>query len=180
MAETLRGGISFTLSGFAYWSHDIGGFEGMPDPALFKRWLQFGLLSSHSRLHGSGSCRVPWDVDEESVEVCRVFAKLKQSLLPYLKDCAREAHEKGIPIQRAMLLEFPDDPVCPWLDRQYMLGPDILVAPVFSPDNEVEYYLPPGNWTHLLDNRRESGGKWLKETYDFLSLPLWTRGKLLF
>jgi alpha-glucosidase (family GH31 glycosyl hydrolase) len=118
-----------------------------------------------------------WDVDEESVEVCRVFSKLKQSLLPYLQDCAREAHEKGIPIQRAMLLEFPDDPVCPWLDRQYMLGPDILVAPVFNADNEVEYYLPPGNWTHLLDKRRETGGKWLKEKYDFLSLPLWMRGK---
>ncbi|MDR0561964.1 MAG: alpha-xylosidase [Spirochaetaceae bacterium] len=180
MAETLRGGLSFTLSGFSYWSHDIGGFEGDPDPALFKRWLQFGLLSSHSRLHGSNSYRVPWNIDEESVEVCRVFARLKQSLLPYLQNCGREAHEKGIPIMRAMLLEFPDDPVCPFLDRQYMLGPDILVAPVFSADGEVEYYLPPGSWSHLLNERIETGGKWLKEKYDFLSLPLWTRGSRTF
>ncbi|GHV66118.1 alpha-xylosidase [Spirochaetia bacterium] len=175
MAETLRGGLSLTLSGFGYWSHDIGGFEGTPNPALFKRWLQFGLLSSQSRLHGSSSYRVPWSVDEESVEVCKTFARLKLSLLPYLKECAKEAHEKGIPIMRAMLLEFPGDPVCIYLDRQYMLGPEILVAPVFSADGVVEYYLPPGNWTHVIDKRTESGGKWLKETYDFMSLPLWKR-----
>ncbi|MDR0598955.1 MAG: alpha-xylosidase [Treponema sp.] len=175
MAETLRGGLSLGLSGFGYWSHDIGGFEGDPDPALFKRWLQFGLLSSHSRLHGSNSYRVPWNVDEESVEVCRVFANLKRSLLPYLKDCSEEARARGIPLTRAMALEFPDDPACACLDRQYMLGPELLVAPVFSPDGAVEYYLPPGDWTHLLDNRRETGGRWMKERYDFLSLPVWRR-----
>jgi alpha-D-xyloside xylohydrolase len=179
MAETLRGGLSLGLSGFGYWSHDIGGFEGNPDPALFKRWLQFGLLSSHSRLHGSNSYRVPWNIDEESVEVCKLFARLKQSLLPYLKTLAREAYDKGIPVMRAMLLEFPDDPVCAYLDRQYMLGPDILVAPVFNAKGTIEYYLPPGNWTHLLDRRTESGGKWMREIYDFLSLPVWKRAQSL-
>jgi alpha-D-xyloside xylohydrolase len=181
MAETLRGGLSLGLSGFGFWSHDIGGFEGTPNPALFKRWLAFGLLSSHSRLHGSDSYRVPWNVDEESVEVCRFFAGLKKSLLPYLLETAREAHEKGIPVLRAMLLEFPHDPVCPLLDRQYMLGPDLLVAPVFSADGVVEYYLPPGSWTHLIDKRdgkprTETGGKWLRDTCDFMTLPVWKRG----
>jgi alpha-D-xyloside xylohydrolase len=82
-------------------------------------------------------------------------------------------------MMRAMLLEFPDDPVCAFLDRQYMLGPCILVAPVFSADNVVEYYLPQGKWTHLIDKdtdgkpRTETGGKWLKETYGFFSLPVW-------
>ncbi|MDR1468054.1 MAG: alpha-xylosidase [Spirochaetaceae bacterium] len=177
MAETLRGGLSLALSGFGYWSHDIGGFEGNPDPALFKRWLQFGLLSSHSRLHGSNSYRVPWNIDEESVEVCKTFARLKQSLLPYLKTLAREAHDKGVPVMRPMLLEFPDDPVCAYLDRQYMLGPDLLVAPVFNAEGTVEYYLPPGNWTHLLDGRVASGGTWMKETYGFQSLPVWKRSQ---
>jgi alpha-D-xyloside xylohydrolase len=176
MAETLRGGLSLGLAGFGFWSHDIGGFEGDPPPALFKRWLAFGLLSSHSRLHGSNSYRVPWNVDEESVEVCRFFTGLKQSLLPYLLKSAEEAYEKGIPLLRAMFLEFPHDPVCPFLDRQYMLGPDLLVAPVFSEDNQVEYYLPEGTWEHLLDKRRETGGRWMRETYGFLSLPLWVRG----
>jgi alpha-D-xyloside xylohydrolase len=180
MAETLRGGLSLGLSGFGFWSHDIGGFEGTPDAALFKRWLAFGLLSSHSRLHGSTSYRVPWSVDEESAEVCRFFTELKTRLKPYILQCAREACEKGIPVLRAMFLEFPDDPACAYLDRQYMLGPDLLVAPVFSEDGEVPYYLPPGEWTRLLSGEKVQGGGWRKEQHGFLSLPLLIRaGKVL-
>ena len=92
MAESLRGGLSLASSGFGYWSHDIGGFEGTPDPAVFKRWIAFGLLSSHSRLHGSGSYRVPWAYDDEAVEVLRHFTRLKMSLMPYLAAAAEEAH----------------------------------------------------------------------------------------
>ncbi|MDR0635800.1 MAG: alpha-xylosidase [Treponema sp.] len=172
MAETLRGGLSLSLSGFGFWSHDIGGFEGMPNAALFKRWLAFGLLSSHSRLHGSSSYRVPWNVDDEAVEVCRFFTKLKASILPYLLEGAKEAHEKGVPLMRAMFLEFPADPVCAYLDRQYMLGPSILVAPIFSPDGEVTYYLPAGTWTSLINGEQREGGRWFTETHGYLSLPL--------
>src|SRR5919112_1014238 len=134
MAESLRGGLSLGLSGFGFWSHDIGGFEGTPDPAVFKRWVAFGLLSSHSRLHGSTSYRVPWLVDDESVDVVRRFARLKNGLMPYLYRAAVTAHETGIPVLRAMMLEFPDDPACAYLDRQYLFGPDLLVAPVMSAD----------------------------------------------
>ena len=172
MAETLRGGLSLSLSGFGFWSHDIGGFEGMPNAALFKRWLAFGLLSSHSRLHGSNSYRVPWNIDDEAVEVCRFFTKLKASILPYLLEGAKEAHEKGVPLMRAMFLEFPADPVCAYLDRQYMLGPSILVAPIFSPDGEVTYYLPAGTWTSLINGEQREGGRWFTETHGYLSLPL--------
>ena len=175
MAESLRGGLSLGLSGFGFWSHDIGGFEGTPRADLFKRWLAFGLLSSHSRLHGSNSYRVPWNVDEESVEVTRRFTALKEGLMPYLLACGREAHERGIPVMRAMLLEFPDDPTCAYLDRQYMLGPDVLVAPVMSAEGAVEYWLPAGEWVHLIDGRTETGGKWLRETYDFMSLAVWKK-----
>ncbi|MCL2128214.1 MAG: alpha-xylosidase [Treponema sp.] len=181
MAETLRGGISLGLSGFGFWSHDIGGFEGTPDAALFKRWLAFGLLSSHSRLHGSASCRVPWSVDEESAEVCRFFTELKKSILPYLLQCARESYEKGVPVLRAMFLEFPGDPACAYLDRQYMLGPDLLVAPVFGEEGEVSYYLPEGEWIGLLTGEKITagpagrGGSWRTETHGFFSLPLWVR-----
>ncbi|PIM65769.1 alpha-xylosidase, partial [Streptomyces sp. JV178] len=83
-AESQRGSLSLGLSGFGYWSHDIGGFEGTPSPALFKRWIAFGLLSSHSRLHGSSSYRVPWLFDDESVDVLRMFTHLKLGLMPYL------------------------------------------------------------------------------------------------
>ncbi|MDR0495178.1 MAG: alpha-xylosidase, partial [Treponema sp.] len=175
MAETLRGGLSLSLSGFGFWSHDIGGFEGTPNASLFKRWLAFGLLSSHSRLHGSTSYRVPWSVDEESAEVCRFFTELKNRLKPYLLQSAKEACEKGIPVLRAMFLEFPNDPCCAYLDQQYMLGPDLLAAPVFSEDGEVSYYIPEGEWTNLLTGEKVKGGCWKKEKHDFLSLPLLVR-----
>ncbi|MDR2542285.1 MAG: alpha-xylosidase [Treponema sp.] len=175
MAETLRGGLSLGLSGFGFWSHDIGGFEGLPNAALFKRWLAFGLLSSHSRLHGSTSSRVPWSVDEESADVCRFFTELKNRLLPYILQSGREAHEKGIPVLRAMFLEFPDDPACIYLDQQYMLGPDLLVAPVFSEDGEVTYYLPEGEWTQVITGEKIKGGSWRTEKHGFLSLPLLAR-----
>jgi len=176
MAETLRGGLSLSLSGFGFWSHDIGGFEGTPNAALFKGWLAFGLLSSHSRLHGSTSYRVPWSVDEESAEVCRFFTELKARLKPYILQSASEACKQGVPVLRAMFLEFPDDPACAYLDRQYMLGADLLVAPVFSEDGEVSYYLPEGEWTSLLTGEKVTGGRWITETHGFLSLPLLVRG----
>jgi alpha-D-xyloside xylohydrolase len=175
MAESLRGGLSLGLSGFGYWSHDIGGFEGTPDPELFKRWVAFGLLSSHSRLHGSGSYRVPWAFDDEAVDVLREFTALKMRLMPYLYEVARQAHTDGVPMMRAMVLEFPGDPGCAYLDRQYMLGPDLLVAPVFEPGGEVTYYVPAGVWTHLLSGRTVTGPAWVTETHDVHSLPLLVR-----
>ncbi|MFC3298447.1 alpha-xylosidase [Arthrobacter agilis] len=182
MAETLRGGLSLALSGFGYWSHDIGGFEGSPDPAVFKRWLAFGLLSSHSRLHGSTSYRVPWAFDtgeepagQSAVDVTRTFARLKLSLMPYLYAVGLEAHTRGTPFMRPMQLAFPADPAVAHLDRQYLLGADLLVAPVFSADGVVEYYLPAGRWTQLLTGEVVDGGGWRREVHGFDSLPLWVR-----
>ena len=175
MLQSLRGGLSLGLSGFGFWSHDIGGFEGTPDPALFKRWIAFGLLSSHSRLHGSGSVRVPWAFDDEAVEVLRHFTRLKMRLMPYLLDAAEQAHTHGWPVLRAMVLEFPDDPACAHLERQYMLGGDLLVAPVFDAGGEVNYYLPEGNWTRFDTGERVSGGRWVRETHGPLSIPLLVR-----
>ncbi|MGW2492259.1 alpha-xylosidase [Streptomyces sp. NPDC001606] len=175
MAESLRGGLSLGLSGFGFWSHDIGGFEGTPSPELFKRWLAFGLLSSHSRLHGSSSYRVPWLFDEESVAVLRHFTRLKLRLMPYLYEAARTAHTEGLPMMRAMVLEFPDDPGCAHLERQYMLGPDLLVAPVFSDEGDVSYYVPDGTWTHFADGRTVTGPRWVRERHGFLSAPLLVR-----
>nr|MCU0793276.1 alpha-xylosidase [Opitutaceae bacterium] len=175
MAESLRGGLSLSLCGFGFWSHDIGGFEGLPPAHIYKRWVAFGLLSSHSRLHGSTSYRVPWNYDEEACDVLRHFTQLKCRLMPYLFAAAVEAHRDGVPMLRAMLLEFPDDPACATLDRQYMLGPDLLVAPVFTEDGRVEFYLPPGSWTHLLTGEIVQGGVWRRETHGFLSMPLYLR-----
>ncbi|MEN9715115.1 MAG: hypothetical protein RJA35_582 [Actinomycetota bacterium] len=175
MAESLRGGLSLGLSGFGYWSHDIGGFEGSPDPAVFKRWVAFGLLSSHSRLHGNESVRVPWAFDEEAVDVTRRFAKLKQELMPYIMATAKQAHELGTPMMRAMLIEFPEDRTAWFMDQQYMFGPDLLVAPVFTASGEVEFYLPAGEWTNYFTGQKVAGGRWVKEVHGFDSLPLYVR-----
>ena len=175
MAETLRAGLSLSASGFGFWSHDISGFESTAPAHVYKRWCQFGLLSSQSRLHGSSSFRVPWLFDEEAVDVLRKFVRLKCTLMPYIYQKAVEAHAKGTPLMRPMFMEFPGDPACETLDRQYMLGESLLVAPVFREDGRVTYYLPKGKWTHLLDGRTMEGGRWLTETYDFMSLPLWVR-----
>jgi alpha-D-xyloside xylohydrolase len=185
MAETLRGGLSLALSGFGFWSHDIGGFEGTPDAGVFKRWTAFGLLSSHSRFHGSSSYRVPWVFDEadgtdeadahSAVSVTRTFTKLKLSLMPYLHAAGFEASGCGTPIMRPMQLEFPDDPTVGYLDRQYMLGADLLVAPVFSADGDVEFYLPAGLWTNYFTGEQVQGPCWRRETHGFDSLPLYVR-----
>lgn len=175
MAESLRGGLSLGLSGFGFWSHDIGGFDGTPPTDVYKRWLPFGLLSSHSRLHGNDSYRVPWVFDEEAVDVLRYFVKLKCRLMPYLYEAAREASQMGTPLMRAMLLEFPNDPTCDVLDRQYMLGDSLLVAPVFSGEGHVSYYLPTGRWTNFFTNEVVDGPVWKQEKHGFMSLPLWVR-----
>jgi alpha-D-xyloside xylohydrolase len=175
MAETLRGGLSLALSGFGFWSHDIGGFEGTPDSGVFKRWTAFGLLSSHSRFHGSDSYRVPWNFDDEAVEVTRKFTKLKLSLMPYLYAAGLEATTAGVAVLRPMQLEFPADPGVGYLDRQYMLGGDLLVAPVFDADGCVEFYLPAGGWTSLLTGETKTGPGWIREQHGFESLPLYVR-----
>ncbi|MGM7724428.1 alpha-xylosidase [Metabacillus sp. Hm71] len=175
MAESLRGGLSLSLSGFGYWSHDIGGFENTSSPDLFKRWTAFGLLSSHSRLHGSSSYRVPWLFDEEAVEVTKHFSKLKNRLMPYLFSISVENHNTGVPVMRPMLLEFADDPNSHVLDRQYMLGSSLLVAPIMNEDGVGSCYLPHGKWTHYLTNEVIEGGTWITENYDYLSLPLFIR-----
>jgi alpha-D-xyloside xylohydrolase len=174
MAETLRGGLSLGLSGFGFWSHDIGGFESKASAAVYKRWIAFGLLSSHSRLHGSTSYRVPWLYDEEACDVLRHFTALKCRLMPYLMGAAVQACEQNQPVLRAMLLEFPDDPTCRTLDRQYLLGDALLVAPVFH-DTRAEYYLPAGTWTHLLTGETRAGGRWYFDELDFFGVPLWLR-----
>lgn len=175
MAETLRSGLSLACSGFGFWSHDIGGFESTATADVYKRWCQFGLLSSHSRLHGSSSYRVPWLFDEEACDVLRKFVKLKCRLMPYLYRQAASAHENGIPVMRPMFMEFPEDRACEVLDRQYMLGDSLLVAPVFKESGDVEYYLPDGKWVNLLSDKVMAGGSWKKETFDYFSLPVLVR-----
>nr|GAT61247.1 glycoside hydrolase family 31 protein [Mycena chlorophos] len=177
MAEALRGALSLTTSGFAFASHDIGGFEGRPEPQIYQRWVAFGLFSSHSRLHGSSSYRVPWVYGEETAVSMSKFVEAKHRLMPYLYDLAVKSHSNGHPLQRAMFLEFLEDRNTHHLDRQYMLGPSLLVAPVFVDQNEEsEYYIPAGVWTSFFHPEHTvQGPVWVKEIVPLDEIPVWVR-----
>jgi alpha-D-xyloside xylohydrolase len=182
LAESIRGGLGMGLASFAFWTSDIGGFEGKPPPWIYKRWVAFGLLNTHSRLHGSNSYRVPWLVDDSSTEpencteVLRHWVQIKRQLMPYLYAQSIESVAKGWPASvRALALEFPDDPTAWYVDRQFMVGSQIMAAPVFEEDGNVEYYLPPGRWFSFWDGTEVQGGRWIREKYGFLQLPLMVR-----
>ena len=179
MAETLRSGLSLACAGFGFWSHDISGFESTAPADIYKRWCQFGLLSSHSRLHGSSSYRVPWLFDEEACDVLRKFVKLKCRLMPYLYRQAVISHEEGTPMMRPMFVEFPEDKACETLDKQYMLGDALLVAPVFKESGQVDYYVPEGTWYNILTEETIEGGKWHRDVYDYFSMPLLARPNMI-
>ncbi len=172
MEESLRGGLSLLMSGFGFWAHDIGGFESTSTPDVYKRWVAFGLLSSHSRLHGSTSYRVPWAYDEEAVDVVRFFTRLKARLMPYLYKTAIQANKTGVPTMRSMVLEFTEDRTCHYVDKQYMLGDSLLVAPIFNEESLADYYLPAGRWTDFFTGEVKEGGRWIQEKHSYLSVPL--------
>jgi len=173
----LRGCLSLTLSGFAFASHDIGGFEGHPPLEIYQRWVAFGLFSSHSRLHGSSSYRVPWNYGEDAANSMSRFIEAKHRLMPYIYNLSIQANIKGYPLQRAMFLEFFDDRTTHYLDKQYMLGPSLLVAPVFVPkEEESEYYIPAGRWTSFFrPERTVQGPVWIKELVPIDEIPVWVR-----
>ena len=175
MEESLRGGLSLTMSGFGYWSHDIGGFESTSTPDVYKRWAAFGLMSSHSRLHGSTSYRVPWAYDAEAVDVVRFFTGVKAKLMPYLYRNSMETAKTGVPMMRSMVMEFTQDRNCAYLDKQYMLGDSLLVAPIFNDESKAVYYLPEGTWTQYLTGEVKEGGKWYEEPCGYLNIPVFAR-----
>ncbi len=172
MEESLHGGLSLLMSGFGFWAHDIGGFESTSTADVYKRWVAFGLLSSHSRLHGSSSYRVPWVYDEEAVDVVRFFTRLKASLMPYLYKTAIDTSRSGVPTMRSMVLEYTEDKTCHYVDKQYMLGDNLLVAPIFNDQSIAEYYLPTGTWTDFFTGEEKEGAGWITEKHGYLSIPL--------
>lgn len=182
IAETLRGGLSLCASGFGFFSHDIGGFEQTATADVYKRWCAFGLMSTHSRLHGSTSYRVPWAYEEDTPDnpenacaVLRFFVKLKGRLMPYLFSQAVKTHETGIPMMRAMVLSYADDPAVPALDQQYMLGDSLLCAPVMNAGGTADVYLPEGKWTDIITGETAEGGKFVRRTCNFLEMPIYAK-----
>ncbi len=180
MANVLRGGLSASLSGIAHWSCDIGGFGRAqtepPDPRLYIRYLQHGMMLSQTEFHGMGP-REPWHFGPQAIEAYRTMARLRYSLIPYLTTCAAIASATGCPILRPMVLEFQHDPNCAHLDLQYMLGPSLLVAPIFDESTRRLVYLPEGLWyDHWTGEPIESAGRWIDVDAPLDRIPLFVRG----
>ncbi len=145
MIGTLRGGLSFGLSGFSFWSHDIGGFVVSTPEELYRRWLPFGFLTSHTRAHGAPPTE-PWLYNEGFVEAFRLSAEMKYKLMPYVYAQAKDCVENGLPMVRALFVEFPNDPGAWFIEDEYLFGSQILVAPLFEAGTKRKVYLPEGKW----------------------------------
>jgi alpha-D-xyloside xylohydrolase len=157
MFGSLRGGLSIGLSGFSFWSHDIGGFVVSTPEELYRRWLPFGFLTSHSRAHGAPPTE-PWLYNEGFVKAFRESAELKYKLMPYIYAQAKECTEKGLPMVRALFVEFPQDKGAWLVEDEYMFGSQILVAPIFESSNQRSVYLPAGKWIDYQTGKVYSGG----------------------
>ena len=173
LAASIRGGLSYGMSGGAYYSHDIGGFAvGDPPSDLFVRWAQAGVMMSHTRFHGMGK-REPWHFGEQAEEIIKNWLRWRYQLIPYLQACGLEAVQNGLPLMRSMPLAFPEDPLSWGFEEQYMLGSSLLVIPVLSPESQVRYYLPSGNWYDIWSGERIQGPKLIQDKVPLEHIPVY-------
>ncbi len=157
MAAELRAGLSFGLSGFSFWSHDVGGFTARADDSLYLRWLAFGVLTSHTRCHGVAP-KEPWEYGEKVMAEFRRIDELKYRLMPYIFAQAKDCSEHGLPMLRALFIEYPEDPGSWLVDNEYLFGSDLLVAPLLESETARQVYLPPGKWIDYQTGKVYAGG----------------------
>lgn len=170
----IEGGLSFGLSGFQFWSQDIGGFLGQPEGALLIRWLQAGLFLSHARIHGTGD-RELYKFQGDVLRIGREFIRLRYRLLPYLYGTAIDCVDRSLPMARALVVEYQDDPTTWNIGDQWLLGDALLVAPIFDESNRRSVYLPAGMWTDWWTGERLPGRRWIEVTANLGTLPLYVR-----
>jgi len=174
LGPQIRGGLSLGLSGFPFWSMDIGGFLGEASDPLLVRWMQAGVFFSHPRIHGTGD-RELWKRDAETLRICRDYVQLHYRLLPYLWATARDCVERALPVSRALVLEFPEDPTTWSLGDQWLFGDWLLVAPILEESGRRRVYLPEGPWTDWWSGERTEGPCWIDVQADLDTLPFWLR-----
>ena len=174
LAASIKAGLSFGMSGFPFWSHDIGGFFYETNPRLYVRWMQVGVFTSHARAHGFFT-REPWDFGQEALDISRKYLKLRYRLLPYIISQAQTCVEEAIPMMRAMILEFQNDPNLYNMDNQYMFGDYFLVAPVIDEGDSRQVYLPAGTWTDYWSKEVIEGNCWITVDAGLDTLPLYIR-----
>lgn len=181
LAGTLRGALSVGMSGIPFFSHDIGGFIGAPDDELYVRWAQLGLFSSHSRCHGAGdhTHREPWYYSNEALEIFRFYDKLRYSLMPYIYEQAKRCTKTGLPMMRALYLEYPEDRNVRYLDDEYLFGDDLLIAPVLKPlrkSRTRSVYLPKGTWfDYFTKEKIVSPGMYIEREIDLKTMPIYVK-----
>jgi alpha-D-xyloside xylohydrolase len=165
LAGSLKGGLHFGLSGFAFWSHDVPGFHSISDfmnspldESVYVRWTQFGVFSSHMRYHGTCK-REPWHYPNIATIIKRWW-KLRYKLLPYIIEQSELACQSGYPLVRALLFHHPDDRQVWHIDDEYYFGSEFLVAPVMNSEGKRDIYLPEGLWVNFFTGQRMEGGRW--------------------
>ncbi|MEP0366417.1 MAG: alpha-xylosidase [Cyclobacteriaceae bacterium] len=181
LAGSLKGGLHLGLSGFAFWSHDVPGFHGVPNfmnsvisDELYVRWTQFGVFSSHIRYHGT-SKREPYEYPNISNTIKRWW-NLRYALIPYILEQSELATKSGFPVLRAMIFQHPEDKMCWHIDDQYYFGDDFMVAPVMNDERVRDVYLPDGKWVNFFTGKVSQGGQWLKGFKVSLEdMPVWVR-----
>ena len=178
MLGDLRGGLSFGLSGFSFWSHDMGGFVTASPEDIYRRWLPFGFLSSHTRAHGAPPTE-PWLISESFTKAFRQAAEMKYKLMPYVYAQAKDCTERGLPMVRALLVEFPDDPGAWLVEDEYMFGSQILVAPLLESGNSRTCYLPRGKWIDYQSGKVYEGGYQTIEVGEIPAVILVRDGSLI-
>ena len=160
MAATLRAGLSLGLCGFSFWSHDIGGFVKKSPEELYKRWLAFGMLTSHSRCHGVPP-KEPWLYKDAFTADFRKIVEMKYKLMPYIYEQSKISAENGFPLLRTLFFEFPEDKTAWFIEDEYFFGSDILAAPLMDENKyERDVYLPSGKWIDYQTGEAYSGEKW--------------------
>ncbi|GEB72666.1 alpha-D-xyloside xylohydrolase [Pseudoalteromonas carrageenovora] len=175
LAASIRGSLAWGMSGGPFFATDIGGFyKDTRDAELYVRWAQASVFSAHMRLHGIGP-REPWSYTEQASDAVFAALKLRYQLIPYLQECAEQAQQTGLPIQRAMALAFPDDVLAHSFDQQFMCGEKLLVVPCVVPNGKVKFYLPQGEWVRFPDGQAFQGGKYYEETLELTQMAVFVR-----
>lgn len=175
LAGSIRGGLSWGMSGAPYYATDVGGFyKDTRDAALFVRWTQAGVFSAHMRLHGIGQ-REPWSYGPEAEQAATQALKMRYRLMPYIEKTVEQSSTTGMPVQRAMVLAFPDDKAAWAFEDQFMFGDDLLVAPCVNPNNKVSFYLPEGIWVDFQSGEELIGGKVYERTLTLDELAVYAK-----
>jgi len=178
LACVVRAALSFGLSGFPFYSHDIGGFSGLPTPELYVRWAQLGFFSSHARCHGAPP-REPWAYGEVAEAIFRQYAELRYRLLPYIYSEAVHCSQQSEPFLRPLVLDWQDDPTTLTLDDQYLFGRSLLVAPILDERNRRRVYLPAGRWVAYWTKEVLAGGRWIEVDAPLDVLPIYVKAGAL-